>query len=101
MTPEEYLKQRVEDQIAWYDKRSQAEKRGFQLSRGIEIIGAAIIPFAAGFLPCGKAAAALLGIVVAVSAGFASLLQFQQNWIDYRRIAQKGADAFSNENRSV
>jgi hypothetical protein len=86
--PEKYLKERVDDQIAWYDKRSRRAKRGFQWCRAIELVGAALIPAAAGFLACGKGISALLGVIVAISASFASLFQFQQNWIEYRTTAE-------------
>jgi hypothetical protein len=88
MSPEEYLKERVEEQIDWYSKRADRAKSGFQICRATELIGAAMIPFAAGFLACGKVVSALLGMIVAVSAGFASLFQFQQNWIEYRTTSE-------------
>jgi hypothetical protein len=88
LSEDDYLAQRVDNQIAWYDARSSSAKRGYYWCRCVEIIGAAFIPFAAGFLTCGKLVTALLGVIVAVAATFTSLFQFQQKWIEYRTTAE-------------
>jgi hypothetical protein len=37
MDPETYLKERVEDQIAWYDRKAAFDKRSFISLRAVEI----------------------------------------------------------------
>src|SRR5262249_49626172 len=48
MTPDQYLDQRVADQIAWYDRRSRANQRAFHGLRSIEVVAAASIAALAG-----------------------------------------------------
>jgi len=49
MDAETYLKERVEDQIAWYDRRASFNKRWFISLRAVEITAAATVPFLSGF----------------------------------------------------
>jgi hypothetical protein len=51
MDADTYLKERVEDQIAWYDRRSAFNKRWFISLRAVEIAAAATVPFLSGFTP--------------------------------------------------
>jgi hypothetical protein len=91
MSPEEYIKQRLNDQIDWYDRKSGTNQRWFRRLRFAEIVAAAIIPFLSGFashsLPI-KIAIGALGVVVAVIASLLGLLQLQEHWIKYRATAE-------------
>jgi len=87
MDEAEYLKQRVDDQIDWYDRKSQSNQKGFKRLRVIEIAVATLIPLLAGY--AGESAhldAAIggLGLLVAVLASVVSVYQFQENWTEYR-----------------
>ena len=88
MNTEEYIKQRLDDQINWYDKKSTESQRRYKWLRIIEIVVAATIPLLAGFstdaLPELKIAAGLAGIIVVVVSGLLALNQYQENWIEYR-----------------
>jgi len=91
MDQEEYLKNRVDDQIAWYDRKSASNQRWFQLLRMVEIVAAATIPLLAGFVePFSdlKIVIGILGLVVAVIAGVLALYQFQENWTAYRATCE-------------
>jgi hypothetical protein len=48
MDQDEYLKNRVDDQIAWYNRKSASNQRWFQLLHMVEIVAAATIPLLAG-----------------------------------------------------
>jgi hypothetical protein len=91
MEPEEYIEQRLNDQIVWYDRKSSANQRWFKRLRFAEIVAAATIPFLSGFagnsLPI-KIAIGALGVVVAVIASLLGLLQLQEHWIEYRATAE-------------
>lgn len=90
LSPEEYLKERVDDQISWYDNKSGRSKKGYVGLRLIEIGSAAAIPFLAGFdqYPHALFAVGVLGIVVSICAATTSLLQLQEHWIEYRTTAE-------------
>jgi hypothetical protein len=91
MAPEEYIEQRLNDQIDWYDRKSGTNQRWFKRLRFGEIVAASIIPFLSGFagdsLPI-KIAIGALGVVVAVIASLLGLLQLQEHWIEYRATAE-------------
>jgi len=89
--PEEYIEQRLNDQIAWYDRKSGTNQCWFKRLRFAEIVAAATIPFLSGFagnsLPM-KIAIGVLGVGVAVVASLLGLLQLQEHWIEYRATAE-------------
>jgi hypothetical protein len=91
ISPEEYIEQRLSDQIGWYDRKSTANQRWFKRLRFAEIVAAATIPFLSGFADNSfpiKIAIGVLGVVVAVLASLLGLLQLQVRWIEYRAIAE-------------
>ena len=91
MTPDEYIAERVDDQIAWYDQKSQGAQRWFKRFRGLEIISAGAIPLFAGFgggSTWSIIVVGVLGAVVAILASLLSLNQFQENWIEYRTTCE-------------
>jgi hypothetical protein len=91
ISPEEYIEQRLNDQISWYDRRSSTNQRWFKRLRFAEVVAAATIPFLSGFagnsFPI-KVAIGALGVVVAVIASLLGLLHFQEHWIEYRATTE-------------
>ena len=91
ISPEEYIEQRLSDQIGWYDRKSSTNQRWFKRLRFAEIVAAATIPFLSGFagdsFPI-KIAIGVLGVLVAVVASLLGLLQLQEHWIEYRATAE-------------
>ncbi len=88
MTEEEYLKDRVDNQIAWYSRKSALNKKYHLGSNALIIVFAALIPFFAGldgerFL-WSKYLIALLGVLTATFTGVSALYKFQEKWMTYR-----------------
>lgn len=95
MTSEEYIEQRLQDQINWYGKKSQTNQKKFKALRFTEIVAAALIPFLSAFSIAHPAIATfltitvgILGIVIAVIAGLLSLGRYQEIWVEYRTICE-------------
>src|SRR5215472_14667849 len=91
ISPEEYIEQRLNDQIGWYDSRSISNKRWFKRLRFVEIVAAATIPVLSGFADKSfsiKIAIGALGVFVAIIASLLGLLQLQVRWIEYRATAE-------------
>ena len=79
--------QRLEDQIAWYDRKSGQSQQRFKLLKAIELATAAAIPVVAAFdVPV--YVAGILGAVVVVVEGVLHVNQYHQNWITYRSTAE-------------
>ena len=91
MNQEEYLQQRVDDQIAWYNSKSQKCQRSFKALRFFEIAAAALIPLLSGYVSEWQGlgyAVGFLGFCVAVVAGTLGLFQYQELWVEYRTICE-------------
>ena len=91
ISPDDYIEQRLNDQISWYDRKSGKNQLWFKRLRFTEVLAAAIIPFLSGFagdkLPM-QIAIGVVGVVVAVIASLLGLLRFQEHWISYRATAE-------------
>lgn len=92
MDDETYLKERLQDQISWYDKKSQWNQKLFKRLRLAEIVAATLIPFLAGYITQSvskiKFVIGFLGVVVAIIAGIVPLFKFHEHWIEYRTICE-------------
>lgn len=91
MTEKEYLTDRLEDQITWYDKKSCWNQKWYKRLKASEIVISALIPFASGFIlePLwGKYLIGTLGLTVTILASLMSILKFQENWISYRTTCE-------------
>ena len=80
---------RLEDQIAWYDRKSSSCQRIYKRIKFTEIVAAALIPFVpalqlqhAGWID------GVLGMVITILEGMLHLNQYQQNWIAYRSTCE-------------
>jgi len=81
--------ERLEDQLAWYDRKSLANQRAYKRIKVTEILAAAIIPFLAGLgLPHTGIVTGGLGVLITVLEGLLHLNQYQQNWITYRSTCE-------------
>ena len=87
----DYIKQRLDDQIDWYDRKAGSNQSAYKKLRLIEIVAAAMIPLLAGYATqsayVGMAIGAL-GLVVTVLAGIIGLYRFQEDWAEYRATAE-------------
>lgn len=91
MNQDEYINNRVDNQIDWYDQKSGANQRWFRWLRLVEIVAAASIPLLAGYADSIseiKVVVGVLGLMVAAIAGILGLYQFQENWTGYRTTCE-------------
>ncbi len=92
MTDQEYLAQRLQDQLDWFERKAAWNQRWHKRLRMTEIVAAALIPSLVAFGmegPHGQAVSAGLGIVIAISAGAMGLFKFHENWVQYRTTAEQ------------
>src|SRR4051794_20582679 len=78
---------RLEQQIAWYDRESTQSQRWFKGLKIVQIVTAAAIPVAAA----ASAPLTLLGAggaLIVVLEGLQQLQQYQENWITYRSTCE-------------
>jgi len=80
--------ERLEQQIAWYDRESTQSQHWFKGLKVVQIVTAAAIPVAAA----ASAPLTLLGAggaLIVVLEGLQQLQQYQENWITYRSTCER------------
>lgn len=77
---------RLDSQVDWYDKKSQAAQRNYKLSKLAIIIAAAAIPVLSidGYVYT----VAAFGALIAIAEGLQHLNQWHHNWITYRATCE-------------
>lgn len=91
MTPDQYLSERVDDQIQWLSDKSGVNQHRFKWLRLTEICLAAGIPVLAAYSDTSLAirlSVAVAGALVAVIAGALALWKHQELWIQYRATSE-------------
>jgi hypothetical protein len=92
MTPDEYIRDRLDDQITWYDQKSGWNQKWFKRLRIVEIVFATTIPFlvsqVTGDSTILKSIVGGMGVCVAVLSGLITLYKFHENWIEYRTTTE-------------
>ena len=78
---------RLEDQLGWYDRKSDEAQRMFKRLKVVELVVAAAIPVVAGISGPALVTAAL-GSTVVVLESVQQLFQWQTNWVLYRSTAE-------------
>lgn len=80
--------ERLETQIAWYDRKSGRNQAWFKRLKVAQIVTAAALPVAAGV----SAPLWLMGgggAVIVILEGLQQLQQYQQNWTTYRSTCER------------
>ena len=92
MKEQDYMSQRVDDQINWLEGKSAFNQKRYKFSKSIVIVASVSIPFMAGFIEDGDQATvmklAIAGFIIALAEGLSSLHKFHENWIQYRGTAE-------------
>src|ERR1700679_146794 len=80
---------RLEDQINWYDRKSQSAQHIYKRLELVEIFAAAMIPLVSGLsFPHDKLVTAALGVLITILEGILHLNQYQQLWSTYRSTCE-------------
>ena len=84
---DQYLKERLEDQINWYSNKSSRYKKWFYSLRSLEIILASLVPILFCYFKLSKVSI-LFSVAVAIIASLIALFKFQEMWIEYRATSE-------------
>jgi hypothetical protein len=79
---------RLQEQIGWYDKKSQLCQSRFKLLKILQIVTAAAIPVAVA-VSAEDWLVAGAGALIVVLEGLQQLEQYQQNWTTYRSTCEQ------------
>ena len=86
-----YVQRRLEEQRRWHSNEATSNKRRFYAAEIATLLAGACIPIINVWVVApltARVLSAILGAVVVVAAGLAKLLKFQENWLQYRAIAE-------------
>ncbi|MBG3873567.1 DUF4231 domain-containing protein [Staphylococcus sp. mip270_02] len=89
----DYIHDRLEDQINWYDEKSMICQKNYNLNKYIQIIAGAlipaIIPFSLVFDSISfTITTAILGLLIVISQSICSIKKFHENYIQYRTTCE-------------
>ena len=86
MDIEQFIIDRVDEQIGWHDEKSKIAQKYYKTYQVIEIILAAIIPLLSFFADNFIIAfiIATIGSFIAIIEAITKLYKFHENWIHYR-----------------
>ena len=92
MTEQDYLSQRIDDQINWYSKKSAFNKKRYQFIKALVIIISACIPVLAivitGKDEILKIAVGIAGVLIVVLEGILALYKYKDIWLKYRMTSE-------------
>ncbi len=92
MNEKEYLEERVDKEISWYDRKSQLNQKWFKRLSILQFGAAALIPFLTPYIststPKLKITVGLFGVLIAVLTSIIGLYKMQEHWIQYRTASE-------------
>lgn len=91
MDIKEYIRERLDPQIEWYDKKSMKAQKYYKATQIIEIILASAIPLLTGYSKYSSWLPVIIGIfgaLIAIIESVTKLYKFHENWIQYRSTCE-------------
>ena len=79
--------ERLEDQLAWYDRKSMACQRAYKRTKVAQLVLGSAVPVVA-LLETVPVVTASIAATVVVLEGLQQLNQWQANWVAYRSTAE-------------
>lgn len=92
MNNQEYIKNRVDNQIDWYDKKSTKNKKAYLSIKVCSIIFSAAIPVLTGLSVYSKyylIFVSIFGSLTLILTSLSSIFRWHDNWIRYRSISEQ------------
>lgn len=92
MDEHKYIKERIDDQIEWHNKKAKKYKNFYYTFMIIDVILSSFIPVLTlllDYYKCISIIIALFGATITILSGLIGLFQFQQHWLDYRLLSER------------
>lgn len=91
MDEETYLKERLNNQIDWYDKKSSKAQKIYKIVKIIKLLLTGSIPFFVGLIsdiPLMAKIVSICGVLATLLEGYLAISKHHENWIEYRSICE-------------
>ncbi|MBI1794914.1 MAG: DUF4231 domain-containing protein [Chloroflexi bacterium] len=86
---EEFISERVNDAIAWYDKSADKNKKFYLRTRAATVIGSALVPVLVNIkLQYVDIATTIISLMVVLLVSLESVYHFREQWTNYRGTEQ-------------
>jgi hypothetical protein len=87
--PEDYIAERVNDAIAWYDKSADKNKKYYLRMRAATVIGGALVPVLVNLdFPYIDVLTTVISLVVVLLVSLESVYHYREQWTNYRSTEQ-------------
>ncbi|VAW96272.1 hypothetical protein MNBD_GAMMA22-1274 [hydrothermal vent metagenome] len=97
MSVEEYIAERVNPFLEWYDKKAKRFKRFYLWMRSITVLGGAIVPVLINLqIKNIEIATTLISVLVIVFISLESVFHFREQWKNYRSTYQQISSEYFN-----
>ncbi|RMF57977.1 MAG: DUF4231 domain-containing protein [Calditrichaeota bacterium] len=90
-----YIKERLDAQESWHSAKAATYKKNYYLAETFTLVSGALIPVInvlnfsnPQYMELVQIASALLASVAVVAGGISKLFKFQDNWLNYRGVAE-------------
>jgi len=89
LTPKQYIDERLNQSMIWYDKNSGKNKDAFLRMRAATVIGGAIVPVLVNIdFPYIKILTTIISLMVVMFVSLESVYHFREQWTNYRSTEQ-------------
>ena len=90
MTPEEYIDERLNEQIAWYDSAANTSKSKYLNYKAATVIGGAIVPVLVNLdiIPYINIVTTIISLMVVLLVSLESVFHYREQWTNYRSTEQ-------------
>ncbi len=97
MSPEEYIAERVNPFLEWYDKKAKRFKRFYLWMRSITVLGGAIVPVLINLqINNIEIITTFISVLVIVFISLESVFHFREQWKNYRSTYQSLSSEYFN-----
>ena len=89
MTPQEYMAERLNDQIKYYDKTANLSKKTYLRNRTITVVAGAIVPVLVNVeFPYDNLVTSFLSLLVVLIVSLEGVYHYREQWINSRSTSE-------------
>lgn len=89
LSPKQYIEERLNQALIWYDKNSGKNKNAYLRMRAATVIGGAIVPVLVNIeIPYVNILTTIISLIVVLFVSLESVYHFREQWTNYRSTEQ-------------
>lgn len=89
MKPGEYIKERLEQYIGWYDRKAVSTKAKYLRMRAVSVVGGSLVPVLVNIdIQYMRFATTLISLTVVILVSLESVFHYREQWKNYRSTEQ-------------